>query len=42
VKIGEKHYMMVTPEHFAKAMRKATQPASANKRQASTPEDAEA
>jgi len=42
VKVAEKHYLMVSDDHFANATRNATQPASDNKRQASTPEDAEA
>lgn len=42
VKVAEKHYLMVNDGHFAKATRNATQSASVSKRQASTPEDAEA
>jgi len=42
VKVAEKLYLMVNDDHFAKATRNATQSVSASKRQASTPEDAEA
>lgn len=42
VKVAEKHYLMVSDEHFANATRNATQPASVTTRQAPTPEDVEA